>query len=120
MDAIPDCQKRTRSIRSPQRTAHRRILRGGGYKVLKAKEGPEVPQIAERHTQPIHLMLTDLIIPQMSGREPSEKIAGRPSGDQSSVHVRILEQPGLKRAGSRCRAYSPAEPFRLTILGQRV
>ena len=79
--------------------------------MLKAKEGPEVPQIAERHAQPIHLMLTDLIMPQMSGRELSEKIAGiHPETKvvfMSGYSNNLLSNEQV----IRCRAYSPAGTF---------
>jgi two-component system, cell cycle sensor histidine kinase and response regulator CckA len=47
-----------------------------GYSVLKAKGGPEALALASEQQHPIHLMLTDVIMPQMSGRELAEKIKG--------------------------------------------
>jgi two-component system cell cycle sensor histidine kinase/response regulator CckA len=49
-------------------------LATNGYKVLKANRGSEALWIAEQHSNPIHLLVTDLVMPHMSGRELSEKI----------------------------------------------
>src|SRR4029077_14546233 len=46
-------------------------LTAKGYTVLQAEAGSEALQIAERHKQPIDLLLTDVIMPQMSGPELS-------------------------------------------------
>lgn len=44
------------------------------YTILIASRGSEALEIAERHQEPIHLMLTDLVMPKMSGRDLAEKI----------------------------------------------
>jgi PAS domain S-box-containing protein len=45
------------------------ILHDQGYDVLAPQHPAEAEQICARHTGPIHLLLTDLIMPGMSGRE---------------------------------------------------
>jgi CheY-like chemotaxis protein len=47
----------------------RSILERKGYKVLVAKGGREALSAAERHDQPIHLLLTDVVMPELNGRE---------------------------------------------------
>jgi PAS domain S-box-containing protein len=52
----------------------RRILEGGGYKVIAASNGPEALAAAEGHVGPIHLLLTDVIMPQMPGPQLAERM----------------------------------------------
>ena len=43
------------------------ILQTAGYRVLDAGSGNEALKIAKEHRQPIHLLITDVVMPQMSG-----------------------------------------------------
>jgi CheY-like chemotaxis protein len=51
------------------------ILQGSGYHVLEARRGSEAIELCQRHPDPIHLMLTDVVMPQMSGRELANRVA---------------------------------------------
>ena len=56
------------------------VLRRSGYTVLEAHNAEEALKICVGITTPIHLLLTDLILPRMTGRELAERIASlRPS-----------------------------------------
>jgi two-component system cell cycle sensor histidine kinase/response regulator CckA len=50
-----------------------RILSGQGYTVLQASSTSKALEICKEQTQPIHLILTDVVMPQMSGRELLEQ-----------------------------------------------
>src|SRR5262245_24882457 len=52
----------------------REILEMNGYDVLEAPDGAEALRISSRHQAPIHLMVTDVIMPQMSGRELAQRL----------------------------------------------
>jgi CheY-like chemotaxis protein len=55
----------------------REILEEQGYAVLKARTGKMALELAEEHAGPIHLVMTDLVMPGMSGRELAERVTKR-------------------------------------------
>ncbi|TAJ08464.1 MAG: PAS domain S-box protein [Nitrospirae bacterium] len=52
-----------------------RELRDRGYQVLEAGEGQEAVELCRRHEGAIHLLLTDVVMPRISGRELAERLA---------------------------------------------
>ena len=91
-------------------------LRLHGYTVLEARHGIEALLTGAKHAGPIHLLLTDVVMPQMSGPEVAEKLATvRPE-------VKVLymsgypDHPPFPRAGSTrsirsCRSLSRPAPW---------
>ena len=53
----------------------RSVLEKVGYTVLEAAEGSSALTLCERHSGPIHLMLTDVMMPHMNGIELRESLA---------------------------------------------
>jgi PAS domain S-box-containing protein len=53
----------------------RRILERYGYTVLEASNGDEALQVCERHHGAIHLLLTDVVMPGISGRALADRMA---------------------------------------------
>jgi CheY-like chemotaxis protein len=53
----------------------REVLEARGYTVLATRHAGEALLVAERHPGPIHLLLTDVVMPHMGGRELAERVA---------------------------------------------
>jgi PAS domain S-box-containing protein len=51
-----------------------KILEQQGYTVLAANDPADAIQLVRDHAGPIHLLLTDIVMPRMNGRELSERL----------------------------------------------
>lgn len=66
----------------------RRILQMNGYTVLEASGGMDAIQLCQQHEGPIHLLVTDVLMPGMNGQDLAERMmALRP-------HARVLYMSG--------------------------
>jgi CheY-like chemotaxis protein len=50
------------------------ILRRQGYHVVEAVSGEEALKVCKERKEPFHLLLTDVVMPQMSGRQLAEQL----------------------------------------------
>jgi len=83
------------------RTLARRILEKHGYKLLLAATGRDGVQVAEQHGAPIDLLVTDVVMPEMGGRELAQRLTARQPGlkvlflsgytDDAIVHHGVLD-----------------------------
>jgi CheY-like chemotaxis protein len=56
------------------------VLKSQGYRLLEAPNGSEALSLCERDPGPIHLLITDVVMPGMTGRELATRLlALRPS-----------------------------------------
>ncbi len=56
------------------REISREFLALAGYTVLEAKDGAEAVEIARRHAHDIHVLVTDMVMPGMAGRELASQL----------------------------------------------
>ena len=98
----------------------RRVLERAGYTVLSAVDAEAAVAIADRHPGHIHLLVTDLALPRVSGRELAARLAiHRPA-------IKVLYVSGTTdHAVSRHRMLDPGtefleKPFSLERLLQKV
>ena len=53
----------------------RRILTRHGYRVLAARGGPEALELIHEHRGTIHLLLTDVVMPGLTGKQVAERVS---------------------------------------------
>src|SRR2546426_3751426 len=61
------------------------ILQTQGYTVLEAAQGADALRLSGQHEGLIHLMVTDMVMPEMSGRELAERL--KPLRDRKSTRL---------------------------------
>jgi PAS domain S-box-containing protein len=66
----------------------RRALEAHGYVVLAASDGHDALRVVERHGGTIHLLVTDVVMPGLSGRQLADSLAARRPG------IRVLFMSG--------------------------
>lgn len=96
------------------------FLRRSGYTVLEASHGLEAMGVSERHAGTIHLLITDLVMPHLGGRELAERLVGtRPDLKvlfMSGYTEDVLVHQGVETA----TAVFLHKPFRLDALADKV
>ncbi|MDO8679140.1 MAG: response regulator, partial [Acidobacteriota bacterium] len=65
-----------------------RLLKPAGYTVLGARTGEEALLVLARHDAPVHLLLTDVVMPGMNGRDLAERLA------QTHPEMKVLYMSG--------------------------
>jgi CheY-like chemotaxis protein len=85
------------------------LLESWGYQVLLASSGARALEVYERNRDAIRLVLTDIVMPDMTGVQLAEKLLDLDSGLRI-VYMSGYHGEGLKQIGRRPVAFLP-KPF---------
>jgi CheY-like chemotaxis protein len=97
-----------------------RVLSRGGYTVLAAAEGAEAMALSRQHPGIIHVLVTDLVMPRMSGSDLASRLMAERPG------IRVLFISGYDRDEARTRGPMEAgtdfieKPFSPEALLERI
>jgi DNA-binding NtrC family response regulator len=84
----------------------RRVLERAGYTVLTARDAEAATALADRHAGHIHLLVTDMLLPKLSGRELAARL---------SIHrpaIKVLYISGTSEGSvARLRMLEPGTEF---------
>src|SRR5258706_2784302 len=97
----------------------RNMLLRFGYTVLEASNGAEACEIARKRVGPIHLLLTDVVMPGMNGRELGERLAQeRP--DLTIVYMSGYTGQGVGQGVLPSGCHFLAKPFHRESLARKL
>jgi two-component system cell cycle sensor histidine kinase/response regulator CckA len=82
----------------PVRRLATEILSRNGYRVLQARDGAEALEHCARHDGPIHLMVTDVVMPRMSGLELVDRLPSNRAG-MAVLFVSGYSEDAIERHG---------------------
>jgi two-component system cell cycle sensor histidine kinase/response regulator CckA len=104
----------------PLRTLIREFLKDNGYMVLEAGNGTEAMRIASDFGGPIHLLLTDVVMPKIGGQELAEQLVCiRPAA--KVLYMSGYPNDGIVHSGILAAGVVLLEkPFTREILSKRV
>jgi CheY-like chemotaxis protein len=98
----------------------RESLESLGYRVLEAEGGEQALDIARSHSGPLDLLITDVVMPRMSGRAVADAVASVRPGTRvlyCSGHPReIVARHGLLEPG----VHLLEKPFSIAVLARKV
>ncbi|MGH7400482.1 MAG: response regulator [Candidatus Rokuibacteriota bacterium] len=101
------------------RVLARDVLAADGYRVLEASDGQDAIRVASEHAGPIHLLLTDVVMPGMNGCELAAGLAGLLPG------MKVMFMSAYDRDFLVARGLTPTgpvitKPFTIEYLARRV
>ncbi len=102
------------------RVAARRILDRFGYHVIEAPGAEEALALAVKHREPVHLLLTDIVMPRMNGRELA-KVFTRLHPEARVVFMSgYTDDEVLRRDVSEAGTWYLQKPFSPDALGRKI
>jgi len=102
------------------RALSRQVLQDNGYEVLEARDGLEALTMSANHAGPIHLLLTDVVMPKLSGSALAERLMPlRP--EMKLLFVSGFTESALVRNGVLTgEVECLLKPFTFDILARKV
>jgi two-component system cell cycle sensor histidine kinase/response regulator CckA len=97
-----------------------RFLSGLGYKVLEASSGPQALTFAGQDQNPIHVMISDVLMPGMSGRELSQKLVELRPEIKTIFMSGYIDDPTVRDGVTSEGVAFLQKPFRLMTLAEKL
>ncbi len=102
------------------RVLTRQILEEGGYKIIEARNGVEALSIFEKPDCKIDLLITDVVMPQMGGRELAEKLTPRYPSTRILFTSGYQDDANTRQEETEFGKNFIEKPFAPDSLGQKV
>ena len=96
------------------------VLNLGGYRVLEATHGDEAMALCRHHDGQIDLLLTDVVMPHLGGRQLAEQLHGRYPTMKVLFMSGYMDDAILREVLSRDGTAFLAKPFSPELLEQKI
>jgi two-component system, cell cycle sensor histidine kinase and response regulator CckA len=97
-----------------------RALRARGFTVLLAADGAEALRVLEAHPEPLDLLVTDVVMPNMDGRELADRLRARMPKLKVLFLSGYMDDALLRRGVFEANETLLQKPFTPSSLAQRV
>jgi CheY-like chemotaxis protein len=97
-----------------------RALRARGFSVMLAGDGAEALRLLETHREPLDLLVTDVVMPNMDGRELADRLRARMPGLKVLFLSGYMDDALLRRGVFEANETLLLKPFTPSTLAQRV
>ena len=102
------------------RALARAVLEGHGYTVLEAADGTQALRLGALHAGPIHLLVTDLVMPASGGRELAERLLALRPGLQVLYISGYADAAVVRHGGLAPEDHFLQKPFTPEALARKV
>ena len=96
------------------------LLQQHGYNMLEASNGSEGVAVAENHRGTIHLVITDLVMPKLSGREMAGRLTALKPGLRVLFMSEYTEDVVIQQGVASSMVDFLHKPFAIATLAQKV
>jgi len=91
-----------------------------GYRVLEAMNGREAVRVAQEYQGPIHLAVTDMVMPVMGGRDLAEQLATSRPQTRVVFMSGYLNDSAVHQQGLESSAHFLQKPFEPGMLAEKI
>jgi|SRR5579883_360891 len=102
------------------RALGRHVLEGHGYTVLEAGHGEKALRVADEYQGTIHLLVTDVVMPGMSGRQLAERLTGLLPGIKVLYLSGYTDDAVVRHGVLQAETAFLQKPFTPSALAQKV
>jgi PAS domain S-box-containing protein len=102
------------------RALAREVLRTAGYTVLEASDGAGALEVAERHPGRIDLLVSDVVMPGLGGRQLAERLLARDPALKVLYLSGYVEDALVRGGVARQEVHFLPKPFSPAVLADKV
>jgi PAS domain S-box-containing protein len=102
------------------RAVAREALENQGYRVIEAANGVDALAAARAHSGPLHLLVTDMVMPRMGGRELAQRLLAERPGLRVLFMSGYTDDATVRQGVSEATSAFLQKPFAMSAFARKV